>query len=164
MMTLEEIQSIESYCSENGITIKQRLHELNISESSFYYARRALTARQSTSEGSFIQLGSASGLTFPEPVRSASGSRKGKNIPVESYMTLELRTESGTAMRVQGNFTSHVQSGRQHAVLAVHRACRHAQELPYAERHRQQPDVVRSAQRRRIHLRQQEPQPHQASA
>ena len=25
-MTLEEIQSIESYCSENGITIKQRLH------------------------------------------------------------------------------------------------------------------------------------------
>ena len=31
---------------------------------------------------------------------------KGKNIPVESYMTLELRTESGTAMRIQGNFTS----------------------------------------------------------
>ena len=105
-MTLEEIQSIESYCSENGITIKQRLHELNISESNFYYARRALAARQSTSEGSFIQLGNASGLTFPEPVRSASSSRKGKNVPVESYMTLELRTESGSAMRIQGNFTS----------------------------------------------------------
>ena len=105
-MTLEEIQSIESYCSENGITIKQRLHELNISESNFYYARRALTARQSTSGGSFIQLGNASGLTFPEPARSASGSRKRKNVPVESYMTLELRTESGSAMRIQGNFTS----------------------------------------------------------
>lgn len=49
-------------------------------------------------------------------------------------------------------FASHVQSGRQHAVLAVHRAYRHAQELPHAERHRQQPDVSRSAQRRRIHL------------
>lgn len=48
MMTLEEIQSIERYCSENGITIKKRLHELNIPESNFYYARRALTARQST--------------------------------------------------------------------------------------------------------------------
>jgi len=106
MMTLEEIQSLESYCSENGITIKRRLHELNIPESNFYYARRALTARQSTSEGSFIQLGNASGLTFPEPARSASGSRKGKNIPAESYMTLELRTESGTAMRIHGNFTS----------------------------------------------------------
>ena len=108
MMTLEEIQSIESYCSENGITIKQRLHELNIPESNFYYARRALAARQSTSEGSFIQLGNASGLTFPEPARSASASssRKGKNVPVESYMTLELRTESGSAMRIQGNFTS----------------------------------------------------------
>lgn len=45
-MTLEEIQSLESYCSENGITIKQRLHELNIPESNFYYARRALTARK----------------------------------------------------------------------------------------------------------------------
>ena len=32
MMTLEEIQSIASYCSENGITITQRLHELNIPE------------------------------------------------------------------------------------------------------------------------------------
>lgn len=107
-MTLEEIQSIESYCSENGITIKQRLHELNIPESNFYYARRALAARQSTSEGSFIQLGDASGLTFPEPARSASASssRKGKNVPVESYMTLELRTEFGSAMRIQGNFTS----------------------------------------------------------
>ena len=106
MMTLEEIQSIESHCSENGITIKQRLHELNISESNFYYARRSLTARQSTSEGAFIQLGSASGSTFTDPVRSAAGSRKGKNVPVESYMTLELRTESGTAMRIQGSFTS----------------------------------------------------------
>ncbi len=47
-MTLEEIQLIERYCSENGITIKQRLHELNIPESNFYYARRALTSRQST--------------------------------------------------------------------------------------------------------------------
>lgn len=105
-MTLEEIQSIESYCSENGITIKQRLHELNIAESNFYYARRALTARRSASEGAFIQLGSASGLAFPEPARSVSSSRKGKNVPVESYMTLELRTESGTAMRIQGSFTT----------------------------------------------------------
>ena len=92
-MTLEEIQSIESYCSENGITIKQRLHELNISESNFYYARRALTARQSTSEGSFIQLGSASGLTFPEPVRSASSSHKGRvfALLILRVVTLSLR-------------------------------------------------------------------------
>ena len=105
-MTLEEIQSIQSYCSENGITIKQRLHELNITESNFYYARRALTARQSTSEGTFIQLGPSSGPTFTEAVRSSAGPRKSKNIPIESYITMELHTESGTAMRIQGNFTS----------------------------------------------------------
>lgn len=104
-MTLEEIQSIESYCSENGITIKQRLHELNISESNFYYARRALS-RQSSPEGSFVHLGGPSVMVFPEAPKPATGTRKGKNIPVESYMTLELRTESGTAMRIQGSFTS----------------------------------------------------------
>ena len=105
MMTLDEIKSIESYCSEIGITIKQRLHDLIISESNFYYARRVLM-RQSAPEGSFIQLSGSSNLSFPEPSKPANGVRKGKNIPVESYMTLELRTESGTAMRIQGNFTS----------------------------------------------------------
>ena len=104
-MTLEEIQSIEAYCSDNGITIKQRLHELNIPESNFYYARRMLS-RQGPSEGTFVQLGNGSGLSFTEQERPVSGSRKGKNVPIESYMTLELRTESGTAMRIQGSFTS----------------------------------------------------------
>lgn len=106
MMTLEEIKSIESYCSENGITIKQRLHELNIPESNFYYARRS-HSRQPGSEGCFIQLGRNTSLPFPDdPSRSTVSVRKGKGAPVESYMTLELRTESGTAMRIQGNFTS----------------------------------------------------------
>ena len=105
MMTLEEIHSIENHCSENGITIKQRLHELNIPESNFYYARRMLS-RQGPSEGAFIQLGNGSGQSFTEPERSVSGSRKGKCTPVESYMTLEFRTESGTAMRIQGSLTS----------------------------------------------------------
>ena len=104
-MTLEEIKSIESYCSENSVTIKQRLHDLNIPESNFYYARRMLSL-QSTSEGTFIQLDGSSGVSFPDPISPSSGQRRNKNIPVVSYMTLELRTESGTAMRIQGNFTS----------------------------------------------------------
>ena len=86
-MTLEEILSIETDCSDNSITIKQRLHELNIPESNFYYALRSLLARQSITEGTFIQLGNASGLDFTEPARPASGPSKGKNVPVESYMT-----------------------------------------------------------------------------
>ena len=40
-MTLEELQSIKNYCTENGITVKRRLQELHIPESNFYYARRA---------------------------------------------------------------------------------------------------------------------------
>lgn len=100
MMTIEKIQSIESYCSENCITVKQCLHELDIPESNFYYARLAHSMRQSASEGTFIRLGGTSGLACSEPSRPASVTRKGKNIPVESQMTLELRTESGTAMRI----------------------------------------------------------------
>ena len=106
MMTIEELQSIKNYCSENGITVKQRLHELQIPESNFYYARRAHSARQIATEGTFIQLGNASGAAFTETARTASGPRKSRDIPVESQMTLELRTESGTAMRIQGSFTS----------------------------------------------------------
>ena len=106
MMTIEEIQSIESHCTANGITVKQRLHELNIPESNYYYARRAHTARQIASDGGFIQLGNATGAAFTEVARAASGTRKSRNCPVESPMTLELRTESGTAMRIQGSFTS----------------------------------------------------------
>ena len=101
MMTIEELQSIKKYCSENGITVKQRLHELQIP-----YARRAHSARQIATEGTFIQLGNASGAAFTETARTASGPRKSRDIPVESQMTLELRTESGTAMRIQGSFTS----------------------------------------------------------
>lgn len=105
-MTIEELQSIKKYCSENGITVKQRLHELHIPESNFYYARRAHSARQIATEGTFIQLGNASGAAFIETARTSSGTRKSREIPVESQMTLELRTESGTAMRIQGSFTS----------------------------------------------------------
>ncbi len=104
-MTLEEIQSIECHCSENGIAIKRRLHELNIPESNFYYARRA-HSRQSAPEGTFIQLGGSSSMPFPEASKPASVVRKGKGAPVESHMTLELRTGSGTAMRIQGDLTS----------------------------------------------------------
>lgn len=32
MMTLEEIKSIESYCSENSVTIKQRLHATTLNQ------------------------------------------------------------------------------------------------------------------------------------
>ena len=105
-MTIEELQSIKNYCTENGITVKERLHELNIPESNFYYARRAHSARQNATEGTFIQLGNASGATFTETARAASDTRKSMDNPVESQMTLELRTESGTAMRIQGSFTS----------------------------------------------------------
>lgn len=106
MMTLEELQSIKNYCTENGITVKRRLQELHIPESNFYYARRAHSVRQSVSEGTFIQLGSTAGQSFTEPARAASVTRKSRDIPVESQMMLELRTESGTAMRIQGSFTS----------------------------------------------------------
>ncbi|MBQ1649079.1 MAG: hypothetical protein II171_06350 [Bacteroidales bacterium] len=42
MMTREQINEIVDYSQEHDVTIKQRLQELNIPESNFYYAKLIL--------------------------------------------------------------------------------------------------------------------------
>ena len=111
-MTREEIKKIEQFCAEHGMTFKQRLNELNIPESNFYYARRMYSREDMVpSAGEFVQL-SASGMPFPMAQASVDGRRKGKQAQqAESYMTVEFRSESGAAMRIQGNMTAeHLQA------------------------------------------------------
>ena len=45
-------------------------------------------------------------MAFSKPPTPSNVVRKGKNVPIECYLTLDVRTESGTAMRIQGCFTS----------------------------------------------------------
>ena len=92
MMTREEILSIEEYCAEHKISHKKRLEELGIPFWNFYKAKRKYRKEdeQDTHPGQFIQLSSGRYAT------------EEKN---ESYLTVELQTRSGTAMRIQGVMT-----------------------------------------------------------
>ena len=111
MMTREEILSIEEYCAEHKISHKKRLEELGIPFWNFYKAKQKYRRadEQDTQPGQFVQL--ASGRYVPQtmhPARTAGKSCKqvkpteDKN---ESYLTVELQTRAGTAMRIQGVMT-----------------------------------------------------------
>ena len=114
MMTREEILSIEEYCAEHTISHRKRLEELGIPFWNFYKAKRKYRKEdeQDTHPGQFIQL--SSGRYVPQtmpPARTAGKSGKaGKpskstECSAESYLTVELQTRTGTAMRIQGVMT-----------------------------------------------------------
>ena len=109
MMTKEEIAEVVTYCDENKISYKQRLSELGISEWSFYSAKRKYAPKQDgDSAGDFLQL--VPGGTFlPNPIkpaRSKSGKQKDAERNVVS-VCIELRTPTGTMMRISGDLTGH---------------------------------------------------------
>ena len=129
MMTREEIIEIEQYCSDHNVGKKARLAELGIPFWNFYRARRkyqredeligSYRARRKyqredeligsdPSAGNFIQLTTLPSGPALQPSKRMirQKSRKDAEPIVESYLTIELRTASGTAMRIQGNMTS----------------------------------------------------------
>ena len=110
-MSREEILSIELYCSEHNVSHKQRLEELNIPFWKFYRSKQ----RYRNEDGSgkdigFVQLvpgGSFQPAVMPAP-RTTGRSKTGNSSKAEvgeSYLSVELRTPSGTAMRIMGNMT-----------------------------------------------------------
>lgn len=112
MMTREEIKEIVDYSQEHGITVKRRLQELNVPESNFYYAKRMYAREDMVPgvEGCFLQI-----TGNPSPAAAMPGNMyrkgRGKEVPQESPMTVELRIGPDTAMRVQGAMTpEHLQA------------------------------------------------------
>ena len=108
MMTREEINEIEQYCSDHKIGKKARLAELGIPFWNFYRARRKYQREDELigsgpSAGNFIQLTTLPSCPALQPSKRMSRkmSRKDAEPIVESYLTIELRTASGTAMRIQ---------------------------------------------------------------
>ena len=111
MLTREEVLSIEDYCSENKITHKARLEELGIHFWDFYKAKKKYREEDSSSEkpGQFVQLSSGRCVPGRMPAARTPG-RAGKqekqtSARAESYLTIELQTRCGTAMRIQGMMT-----------------------------------------------------------
>ena len=109
MMTKEEVAQVIAYCDENKISYKQRLSELGINPWSFYDAKRKYAPKQEgDNAGEFLQL-IPGGTFLPNPIkpsRSRSGKQKGADKGLVS-VCIELRTPTGTMMRISGDLTGH---------------------------------------------------------
>ncbi len=107
MMTKEEVAQVIAYCDENKISYKQRLSELGISPWSFYDAKRKYAPKEEgDNAGEFLQL-IPGGSFLPNPIKpSRSRSSKQKESAQETVaVNIELRTPTGTMMRISGNLT-----------------------------------------------------------
>lgn len=107
MMTKEEVAQVIAYCDEKKISYKQRLEELGIQPWTFYDAKRKYAPRQEGENvGEFLQL-VPGGSFLPNPIKpSRSRSRKQKDSAQGAVaVSIELRTPTGTMMRISGNLT-----------------------------------------------------------
>ncbi len=112
MMTRDEILSIEEYCAEHKVSHKKRLEELDIPFWNFYKAKRKYRLEDESGDttGQFIQLSSGryvpQAMPAPRTVgKSGIGTAKRTEDKTESYLTVELQTRGGMAMRIQGVLT-----------------------------------------------------------
>ncbi len=113
MLSKEEVADVISYCKEHGCSYKERLAELGIPEWKFYDSKYkyAIRERKEFDKGRFLQLrtGSDGSMTPLPSFDSSKTGRKadkaGRCTPQYSMLSIELQTDSGTMMRIQGEMT-----------------------------------------------------------
>ena len=106
MMSKEEVASIVKYCNDNGVSYKARLSELGVPEWRFFESKRHYAKEQASSaspSGEFLQL-TAGGDFVPMPAFAAKTGRgfSKRNSQAPKMISVELRTQNGTMMRIQG--------------------------------------------------------------
>jgi len=115
-MTKEEVAEIMTYCKEHQMCYKDRLEELGIPKWRFYDAKSHYAKEQEKDgppSGEFFQL--TTGDSFvPVPSFAATTGRPSKEKKAAIAcrpMNVELRTPTGTMMRIQGEMdTSFIQA------------------------------------------------------
>ena len=112
MLTREQILEIDSYCSEHKMAHEVRLDELGIPRHQYYRWKKRYREKDASGNapegGLFLQLTPGGAYMSPmmSPPRS-SGKAGGRAGSMDaSFLTVELRTASGTAMRIQGAMTA----------------------------------------------------------
>ena len=102
-MSKEEVAEIITYCREHNVRQCDRLKELGIASWRFYDARRKYTTESEKQGGEFLQL--IPGGTFVPSPMSSGRARKSKYQPESctGNQSIEMRTASGTMMRIQGD-------------------------------------------------------------
>lgn len=109
MMTREEILAIDQYCREHKMSYRKRLDELEIPFWQFYKAKRKYRLEDEGAEGAgeFVQMVPGMFSSGMMPVRNGKrNAQAGGTSNQESFLTVELRTSTGTAMRIQGSMTA----------------------------------------------------------
>ena len=100
----EQVIETERYCDEHGITRKQRIDELGLICTAYYYTR-GLLSEEELHGGRFIPIMSGSGLMRTASMLVGRSRRKQASVRAE-LMTIEVRTSSGAEMRLTGDFSA----------------------------------------------------------
>jgi len=98
MITRQKVLEIQSYCADNNVTVKDRILELGIPEWEFYRSRRKYI-KEDEENGSFVRLRDGSVISNPKDGPAPHPPKNGAN---QSYLTVEMRTASGSEFRIQG--------------------------------------------------------------
>ena len=111
MLTREQILEIDSYCAEHRVSCQSRLDELQIPRHQYFRWKRRYRAEDESSSapvGSFVQLSPGGPFVSPKmpPARTSGKARAKGEQEGQGFLTIELRTVTGTAMRIQGSMTA----------------------------------------------------------
>ena len=107
MLTREEIETIDRACAEQHVSQQEYLDSHGIAKHQYYRWKRRYKEEdeQSLVPAGFVPMmpGTDSAPTMPRP---KSKGRQNKPQDQESFLTVEIRSSCGSAMRIQGNMTA----------------------------------------------------------
>ena len=105
MVTRAQIEEIQAESLGKGISIKQVLQEKGIPAHQYFWWKRKYS-RPDIPEGFLPIAGGVlpAGMSVAMGAATPRGKQKGEAVE-ENWMTIELRTGSGTDMRIQGGLT-----------------------------------------------------------
>ena len=106
MMTREEIAAIDRECEEQHISQQDYLSNHGIARHQYYRWKRKFREadEQSLVPAGFVPMVPGSASAVPSP--KSRGKQQKSQQDQESYLTVEIRTSCGSAMRIQGNMTA----------------------------------------------------------
>lgn len=105
MITREQIEEIQAESREKGISIKKILEDRGIPSHQYFWWRRKYS-KQEVAEGFLPVVGALPSAVMASATGPGTSRGKSKVAPAaENWMSIELRTVSGTDMRIQGGLT-----------------------------------------------------------
>lgn len=103
MLTREQIEEIQAESREKGLSIKKILDEKGIPVHQYFWWKKKY-ARESLPEG-FIPVSGGMPPAVMAAIGAGSRGKSKSDSSGENWMSIELRTVSGTDMRIQGGLT-----------------------------------------------------------